>query len=189
MKNYRISTCCCKAKGPRAISLIRVRPCAGSRQRGLLTAGDLNIPVALGRGGIRANKREGDGATPKGCFRPRCLWWRSDRSPRPPTLLPTRAIGPRDAWCENPADRRYNRPFQPRPDEPADRLRRADHLYDFLIEIDHNADPVVRWRGSAIFIHLATARLSPTAGCVAMARRAMLRLLPRLGRATRIVIG
>ena len=189
MKNHSISTACCSAERSGAISLIRVRPAAGNRRRGWLTAGDLIIPVALGRGGIRANKREGDGATPKGIFRPRRLWWRADRSPRPQTLLPTRAIGACDAWCEDPTDRRYNRPFQIRPDESGDRLRRIDHLYDFIIEIDHNADPVVRWRGSAVFIHLAATGFSPTAGCVAMARTAMLRLLNRLGPSSRIVIG
>jgi len=166
-----------------------VKPAAGNRQRGWLTAGDLIIPVALGRGGIRVNKREGDGATPKGRFRPVRLWWRPDRSPRPQTRLPTRAIGTGDAWCEDPASRRYNRPFQVGPDEPGDRLRRIDHLYDFIIEMDHNADPVVRWRGSAVFIHLAADGFAPTAGCISMTRSAMLRLLNRLGPSSRIVIG
>ena len=56
----------------------------------------LIIPVTLGRGGIKANKREGDGGTPRGIFRPRLLWWRADRHCRPRTYLPTRAIGPNE---------------------------------------------------------------------------------------------
>ena len=82
--------------------------------------------VALGRSGIRANKREGDGATPRGRFRPVRLWWRADRLPRPRTLLPVRRIGPDDAWCEDPNDRRYNRPFRRSASEPGDKLWRDD---------------------------------------------------------------
>ena len=96
----------------RPLSSIRVRAAAGNPRRGWLTAGRLTIPVALGRGGILANKREGDGGTPRGIFRPRQLWWRADRHPRPRTFLPVRAIRPEDAWCEDPADRHYNQPVR-----------------------------------------------------------------------------
>src|SRR5207248_1844454 len=95
-----------------ALSLIRVRARPGDRSRGLLLAGRLAIPVVLGRSGIRANKREGDGSTPRGRFRLRRLWWRADRSGRPETLLPARRIDPAVAWCEDPAHRRYNQPFR-----------------------------------------------------------------------------
>src|ERR1700688_212409 len=81
---------------------IRIRPAAGDPRRGWLTAGGRTVPVALGRGGIRANKREGDGGTPRGTFRPRKLWWRADRHPRPRTVLSAGAIGREDAWCEEP---------------------------------------------------------------------------------------
>lgn len=170
-------------------SLIRIRPAAGNPRRGWLTAGSLTIPVALGRGGIRANKREGDGGTPRGGFHPLRLWWRADRAPRPRTGLPVRRIGPQDGWCEDPADRHYNRPIRLDADRPGDRLRRDDHLYDFIIEIDHNAAPRIAGRGSAVFLHLARDKFAPTAGCVAMRRPDMLRLLARIGRRTRIVIG
>ena len=69
-----------------------------------------------------------------------------------------------------------------------DRLRRDDHLYDFIVEIDHNAHPRIAGRGSAVFLHLARDNFSPTAGCVSMTRGAMLRLLKRLGPETKIVI-
>jgi len=147
------------------------------------------VPVALGRGGIKANKREGDGATPKGTFRPRQVWWRADRHPRPRTFLPVRAIRAEDAWCEDPGSRHYNRPAQLDRDHRGDRLTRDDHLYDFIIEIDHNRSPRVKGRGSAVFLHLARENFRPTAGCVSMTKAAMLRLLQRLGPETRIEIG
>jgi len=173
----------------RPFSAIRIQRSAGDPRRGWLTAGGQTIPVALGRGGIRANKREGDGGTPRGIFRPRQLWWRADRHPRPRTFLPVRAIRPEDAWCEDPQSRHYNQPVRLDRDHGGDRLRRDDHLYDFIVEIDHNSSPRIAGRGSAVFLHLARENFSPTAGCVSMTKGAMLRLLQRLGPQTKIVIG
>ncbi len=173
----------------RPVSAIRVRASAGDPCRGWLTAEGQTIPVALGRGGIIANKREGDGGTPRGTFRPRQVWWRADRSPRPRTFLPVRAIRPEDAWCEDPGSRHYNQPMRLNADQGGDRLKRDDHLYDFIVEIDHNTHPRIAGHGSAVFLHLARENFSPTAGCVSMTRSAMLRLLARLGPETKIVIG
>src|SRR5262245_24271887 len=144
--------------------------------------------VALGRGGIKANKREGDGATPGGRFHPRRVWWRPDRGMRPGGLLPARRITRHDAWCEDPSDRRYNRPIRLAPGEAGDRLWRQDHLYDVVIELDHNARPRVAGRGSAVFVHLARPGLAPTAGCVALGRRELKWLLGRLRTTTEIRI-
>jgi L,D-peptidoglycan transpeptidase YkuD (ErfK/YbiS/YcfS/YnhG family) len=172
----------------RSLSLIRVRTRPGQPTRGVLLAGPLAIPVVLGRAGVRANKYEGDGATPRGRFRLVRLWWRADRHPRPRTLLPARRITLDLAWCEDTADRRYNRSFRRTPAEPGDRLWRDDHLYDFVVEIDHNTRPRVAGRGSAVFLHLVRPNRSPTAGCVAMARADLKRLLAGLGPRTRIAI-
>src|SRR3984885_13368938 len=142
-------------RGSRPLSSVMVRAAAGQRTRGWLTAVDQTIPVALGSSGIRANKREGDGGTPKGTFRPRQLWWRADRHPRPRTFLPSRAIRPEDTWCEDPNSRHYNQPRRLDPDHGGDRLKRDDHLYDFIVEIDHNTSPRIAGLGSAVFLHLA----------------------------------
>ncbi len=172
----------------RPLSMIRIRAAAGDPRQGRLTAGGQTVPVALGRGGIKANKREGDGGTPRGTFRPRQLWWRADRHPRPRTFLPVRTIGPEDAWCEDPKSRHYNQPIRLERGRDGDRLRRDDHVYDFIVEIDHNNSPRIKGRGSAVFLHLARENFSPTAGCVSMTKSAMLRLLQRLGPHTKIVI-
>ncbi len=174
------------------LSRITVRRKPGNPSRGWLSAGQHSIPialpVALGRGGIKANKREGDGATPRGTFRLRRLWWRADRHPRPATLLPVHRIKADDGWCEDPADRHYNRPVKVPADSKADRLARTDHLYDFLIELDHNTQPRIAGRGSAVFIHAARPGFAPTAGCVALELQVLRRLLARLGPRTRIVV-
>jgi len=170
------------------LSHITVRRKPGDSTRGWLTAGQFSLPVALGRGGIKANKREGDGGTPRGSFRLKRLWWRADRHPRPATLLPVRRITPDDGWCEDPADRHYNRPVKLPAGSTADRLARQDDLYDFVVEIDHNTRPRIAGRGSAVFVHVARPQFKPTAGCVALDIGSLRRLLARLGPRTRIVV-
>jgi len=172
----------------RSLYLIRVHTRPGSRRRGVLLAGSHAIPVVLGRSGVRANKFEGDGATPRGRFRPIRLWWRADRYPRPGTLLEARPISADLAWCEDPSDRRYNRLFRRSASETGDRLWRSDRLYDFVVEIDHNTRPRVAGRGSAVFIHVARPDRSATAGCIALAASDLHRLVARLGPKTRIAI-
>jgi L,D-peptidoglycan transpeptidase YkuD (ErfK/YbiS/YcfS/YnhG family) len=171
-----------------SLSRISVRRKPGQPTRGWLTAGPHALPVALGRGGVQANKREGDGATPRGTFRLKRLWWRAERHPRPATLLPLRRIKPDDGWCEDPSDPRYNRPVKVPPGGKTDRLARADALYDFVIEIDHNTRPRVAGRGSAVFIHVARPQFAPTAGCVALDINALRRLLARMSPRTKIVV-
>ena len=170
------------------MAMIRAVRRPGARSRGWLIAGPAQIPVAFGRSGIAANKREGDGATPRGSFRLVRLWWRADRLPRPRTLLPTQRIGPGDAWSEDPNDRRYNRAVKRKAEEPGDRLWRTDQLYDLIIELDHNTRPRVAGRGSAVFVHVARPGFGPTAGCIALERKRLHWLLSRIGPKTRIVI-
>jgi L,D-peptidoglycan transpeptidase YkuD (ErfK/YbiS/YcfS/YnhG family) len=172
-----------------SLRFIHLRPRPGRRSEGWLVAGSRRpLRVALGRGGIKTDKREGDGGTPAGRFHPVRLWWRADRLPRPVTRLPVRAVGANDAWCEDPTDRRYNRPFQRSANGPGDRLRRDDSLYDLIVEIDHNSRPRIARRGSAVFIHVARPGFGPTAGCVAIPRDELLRLVRQLSTKTRIII-
>jgi L,D-peptidoglycan transpeptidase YkuD (ErfK/YbiS/YcfS/YnhG family) len=171
-----------------SLGTIHVSTRPGRPSQGWLRAGSWRVPVALGRTGVRANKREGDGGTPHGRFHPLRVWWRADRLPRPATVLPVRRIGRADAWSEDPADRRYNRPFRRSANEPGDRLWREDGLYDLFVEIDHNTRPRVAGRGSAVFIHVARPGFAPTAGCIALRQADLRRLLRRITRKTRIII-
>jgi L,D-peptidoglycan transpeptidase YkuD (ErfK/YbiS/YcfS/YnhG family) len=112
--------------------------------------------------------------------------YRSDRVARPRAPLPVRAIRADDAWCEDPSDRNYNRLVKLSSRDSADRLTRDDHLYDLVLVLGHNDRPRVKGRGSAIFVHLARADLTPTAGCIAMSRRDLQALLAELRAASRI---
>ncbi len=164
------------------LTLIRVSGAAGCPTRGHLTAGNHVFQVALGRSGLRAGKREGDGGTPCGRFKLLRLWWRADRLPRPQSSLPLRRIRKDDGWCEDPRDRNYNRPVKLSPASSADRLWRDDHLYDLIVELDHNTRPRIPFRGSAVFIHFAREGFTPTAGCIALKRGDLQKLLSRLAK-------
>jgi L,D-peptidoglycan transpeptidase YkuD (ErfK/YbiS/YcfS/YnhG family) len=171
------------------IPYIRVMPRPDDRRRGRLTCGPLTLPCALGRGGIRASKREGDGATPAGRFRLRRLWLRPDGGFARDCRLPWRLTRPHDGWCDDARHRRYNRPVALPFAASHERMWRDDGLYDAVIEIGWNDRPAIRGRGSAIFLHLARPGYTPTEGCVAVSRRDMRKLLPLMGPNTRIAIG
>lgn len=175
-------------KRARAAHVLHVRRRPGESTRGVLRAGQMTIPVALGRSGVKANKREGDGSTPRGRFGLVRLWWRADRMPKPRTALPVRRIRCDDAWCEDPLDRRYNHAVKLSPASPADRLWRDDHLYDLVVELSHNTRPRIKNRGSAVFIHVARPGFRPTSGCVALKSDALIRLLARVSPETKIQI-
>lgn len=171
------------------LKTLRISPAIGRRRRGWLAAGSTLMPVALGRAGIRAHKREGDEATPRGRFRLMRLWLRADRVGRPRTQLAVRRIGPAHGWCDDPDDYRYNRPIRLPARCRHEALHRADALYDLVVELDHNARPRVRGRGSAIFLHVAQPGFAPTAGCIALRAADLRRLLARIGPKTKVLIG
>ena len=144
--------------------------------------------AAIGRGSVRAVKREGDGATPVGRFPVRLVMYRADRTFRPCTSLPVRAIRKTDGWCEDSSDRNYNRRITLSGDDNQDRLTRDDHLYDLVLVLGYNDRPRVKGKGSAIFVHLARAGYAPTAGCIALSRRDLLALLAGLRSNTTILV-
>jgi L,D-peptidoglycan transpeptidase YkuD (ErfK/YbiS/YcfS/YnhG family) len=144
--------------------------------------------AAVGRGGIRGDKREGDGATPAGRFPLRRVWYRADRLPPPESGLETRPIDPADGWCSTPGHHDYNRPVAlPHPGE-VDRLWLESGLCDLVVEVGYNDDPPQHGLGSAIFLHVAADDLSPTAGCVALARDDLLEVLRGVSSRTHLCV-
>ena len=170
------------------LDLIRVHRAPLDPRRGVLVAGPLVLPCALGRAGVTQRKREGDGASPAGRFRLLGAFFRPDRIPRPRTRLPIKALRPSDGWCDDPRDRRYNRPIKLPDAARHERLWRDDSVYDVVLDIAWNRGPIMRARGSAIFLHLARPGFAATEGCVAVEPRKAARLLERIGPQTRIEI-
>ncbi len=139
----------------------------------MLRLGALLLPAVLGAGGIRADKREGDGATPAGLLRLRRVLYRADRGPAPACAVPREALAPDDGWCDDPAHPDYNTAVRLPHPARHEQLWREDGLYDLLGVLGWNDDPVVRGRGSAIFLHVARPDGRPTEGCIALAPDAL----------------
>lgn len=135
---------------------------------GVLRLGRQAWRCALGRGGIRADKREGDGATPVGLLPLRRLLYRADRVAAPTCRVPVEPLSPEDGWCDDPGDAAYNRRIRLPHPARHEVLWREDHLYDLIGVLGWNDAPVERGRGSAIFLHLARPDLAPTEGCIAL---------------------
>lgn len=157
---------------------IRRKPGEGPSS-GLLLTGSTVIPCLLGETGISPNKREGDRATPAGRYEFLFGFYRPDRVNPPSTKLPLQALTPSDGWCDDPDHPAYNRPVDLPFSASHERMWRDDGLYDICLVMDHNFTRRQRNRGSAVFFHL-TAGNSCTAGCVAISRNAMMKLLPHL---------
>jgi len=149
--------------------------------RGAARLGDRSFPCALGRSGLLADKREGDLGTPIGRFPFRRLLYRADRVPHIQTRLPALHIEHGDGWCDDPTDAAYNRPVHLPYPARHEKLWRDDHLYDLVLIIGHNDEPVVPGAGSAVFLHLARADWCPTEGCIAFTRDDLLTILARIG--------
>ena len=175
----------------RFLSRLHVHVHAIDRRAGTLVAGAIRVPCALGRAGAGLKTREGDGLTPIGLFRLGRLHYRADRLFPPACGLAKRRIGRGDWWSDLPGDRAYNRlvTARPMPDASEERLWRQDGLYDLFVDIGFNDRPVVRGRGSGIFLHVARPAFTPSAGCVVARADALLRVLRFVGPRTRIRIG
>lgn len=169
-------------------SMLIVRTLSAQSKVGLLEAGSMRFRCALGRTGSKIGKREGDGASPIGTWRLRESFYRADRIARPRTGLTLRAIDRQDGWCDASRDRNYNRWVSHPYPASAEHLWRDDGLYDIVVVLGYNDAPHINGRGSAIFLHCAREGFPPTQGCIAIARRDLIRLMAYLGPQTRLQI-
>jgi len=175
----------CDGFAPGCLDLT-VRP--GVDKTWILGIAGRQIRCAVGRSGVTADKREGDGATPAGRWLLREAFYRPDRIAPPQSALKLTPIAPDDGWCDDPGDPSYNRPIKLPYGASHEEMWRNDHLYDVVVAIGYNDDPPVPGKGSAIFLHLCRDDFGPTAGCVAIPLADMLDILPLLTPETAIVI-
>jgi L,D-peptidoglycan transpeptidase YkuD (ErfK/YbiS/YcfS/YnhG family) len=150
--------------------------------------GERRWPCAIGAGGARADKREGDGATPAGCWPLRRVLYRPDRLAPPASAFPVTPVGRDDGWCDDPGDPLYNRSVTLPYAASHERLWRDDAIYDVIVVLGHNDDPPLPGAGSAIFLHVARPDYRPTQGCVALALPHLLELLGAAAPGTRLCV-
>jgi L,D-peptidoglycan transpeptidase YkuD (ErfK/YbiS/YcfS/YnhG family) len=136
---------------------------------GILAGSGLRFRAAIGRAGRTTHKTEGDGATPVGVLRLIRVLYRAGHVKPPICAVPVEPIAPSDAWCDDPKDPAYNQMVLTSYPARHEALWRSDPIYDIIGILNWNTHPVIPHRGSAIFLHLATADYAPTAGCIALA--------------------
>ena len=146
------------------------------------------LKCSIGKSGIRANKKEGDLSTPKGTFKIGLLYYRKDRIGQIKCNLKKKIITKKIGWCDDSKSNKYNKeiyfPFNYR----AEKLYRKDKIYDLFVDIKYNYNPVIKKKGSAIFLHIANKNYSPTKGCVGISKNDFLKILPFVKKETKIII-
>ena len=146
------------------------------------------LKCAVGKSGIVNAKQEGDLATPAGIFKLGLLYYRKDRNKIPKSNIKRKIIKKNMGWCDDSKSNKYNReisfPFK----YGAEKLYRKDKIYDILINIKYNQVPIVKGKGSAIFLHLTNNKYKPTKGCIAIMKKDFLKILPLINRNTKILI-
>lgn len=172
----------------RTLQTIRVLTRNATAAAGLLKVGEMTFPCSIGRSGKRFLKREGDGASPRGDWQVRRLFYRADKDLPPRTGIKAQAIRDYHGWCETVGDRNYNRLVRIPYATSHETMKRPDQLYDVVIELSHNERPRVQGHGSAVFFHLRQPGGGPTAGCVAVSMRDMRIILGLIGPQTKIRI-
>lgn len=159
-------------------------------RRGRIIGPNFDVPCALGRGGVVGadDKQELDGKTPLGRWPIRRVFYRPDKEEVPISVYPVTAISPTTGWCDDPGDEKYNQLVRYPWRSSAEQLWRDSDVYDLIIVLGHNDDPVVPHKGSAIFLHVAREGLKPTQGCVAIEHAALRRLITMMDSDDQIVI-
>jgi len=154
-------------------------------RRGVRFMGRL-YPCTIGRGGIRADKHEGDGATPVGVHRIVAMFYRPDRMARPASWA--QPILPGDLWSDDSNDAMYNHLVRAPYRYSHEAMRRADPLYDLVLITDWNWPDAMPGRGSCIFLHQWRRPGYPTAGCVAFRPDHLRHIARRLSPASRLIV-
>ena len=157
------------------------------KNKDTLIIDNFKLKCCIGKGGLKKNKIEGDGATPKGKFSLGKLYWRNDRIKRPKTNLNCKKITKNLGWCTDSNNRFYNKEFKIQRKVQHEKLMRKDYKYNLLIEINYNKKNIIKNKGSAIFIHL-TKNYKPTLGCIAISENDFLVISKLVNKKSKIII-
>ena len=154
----------------------------------LLLYKDYKIKCSIGKSGFTSSKKEGDLATPKGTFKLGLLYYRKDNNKQLKCRIKKRIIQKKMGWCNDSRSNKYNKEIKFPFKYNAEKLYRKDRIYDLFINIKYNFLPIIKKKGSAIFLHLTDRKYKPTAGCIAISKRDFLKILPLINKKTKIII-
>ena len=153
-----------------------------------ISFGNYKAKCAIGKRGISIKKKEGDLITPKGTFKIKEIFYRKDRVKSLISRLKKTVIRKNMGWCDDPKSKKYNKlinfPFK----YSAERLYRRENIYDILLVLNFNMNPIRKNKGSAIFIHVAKKNLQPTQGCIALNKSELIKLVKSIKKNTAVKI-
>ena len=152
-----------------------------------LTYNKLKVKCAIGKKGIGIKKKEGDLITPTGQFKIKYILYRKERV-KISTKLKKIIIKKNMGWCDDPKSNDYNKlvklPFA----YSHEKLFRKDNIYDIILVLNYNMNPVKKNKGSAIFIHIAKKNFKKTEGCVAIRKPSLIKLVKEMNSNTKVKI-
>ena len=155
---------------------------------GYLKYKDLKYKCALGKSGIGDKETEGDNITPRGVFNVVKIYYRKDRIKSLFSKFKLIEITKRIGWCDDPKSKKYNQPIKLPTRFSHEILYRRDNIYDLILVLNYNMKPVIKNKGSAIFVHIANKNYKKTAGCIALKKNHLIKLIERLNKKTKVKI-
>ena len=158
------------------------------KKSGYLKYKNFKFRCALGKNGIKKKTKEGDNITPIGIFKIIKIYYRYDKIKNLKTSIKKIKIKKNIGWCDDPKSSFYNQQIKLPYKFNYEKLYRNDHIYDLLAVLNYNTNPVVKNKGSAIFIHITKNNYKPTAGCLALKKGDLIKLLQTINKNTKIKI-
>jgi L,D-peptidoglycan transpeptidase YkuD (ErfK/YbiS/YcfS/YnhG family) len=158
------------------------------KKSGYLEYKNLKFRCALGKAGIKKKEREGDNVTPKGTFKITKIYYRHDKIKNIKTLIKKIKIKKNMGWCDDSTSSFYNRQIELPSQLSYERLYRNDNLYDLIVILNYNTNPIIKNKGSAIFIHIAKKYYRKTKGCIALSKENLIELVSKIKKKTKIEI-
>ena len=159
------------------------------KKSGYLKYKKFKFRCALGKGGIKQKEREGDFITPKGKFKLIKIYYRSDRIKKINSTLKKIKIKKNMGWCDDVSSNYYNKQIKINKKISHEKLHRKDNVYDIIVVLNYNLNPIIKGKGSAIFLHVAKKNYNKTQGCIALKKNELLYLISKIKKNTQIRIG
>ena len=155
---------------------------------GYLKYKNYKFRCAIGKAGVGKKKFEGDGVTPKGTYKIIQIYYRKDRIKKTKSKMKIVEINKNMGWCDDSKSKKYNQLIKLPSKYGYEKFYRADNLYDLILVLNYNIKPIIKNKGSAIFIHLAKRNYSATKGCIGLSKRNLLKILSIINKNTKIKI-
>ena len=154
---------------------------------GYLKYKNLELKCTLGKAGIGIKKREGDNITPKGTYKIINIFYRKDRIKKISSKFQLIGITKKIGWCDDPRSEYYNQLIKLPTEYSHEKFFRKDNIYDLVLVLNYNMRPIIKNKGSAIFIHVAK-KNKKTAGCIALSKMDLITLIKKIDKKTKIKI-